>query len=83
MVGDGRCDSPGLSAKFCTYSLMAEDGTIVHLEMIDKREVDYKSPVMECEGLWRYLDHISSNTTVTIKEVTTDASMSITALLRK
>ena len=62
---------------------MAEDGTIVHLETIDKRKVDYKSPVMECEGLRQCLDHISSNTTITIKEVTTDASTSITALLHK
>ena len=82
--GDGRCDSPGSSAKFCTYSLMeAESGTILHLETVDKREVNYKSPVMECEGLKRCLNHISTNTACTIKELTTDASSSIIALLRK
>ena len=63
---------------FCTYSLMeAESGTILHLETVDKREVNYKSPVMECEDLKRCLNHISTNTACTIKELTTDASSSI------
>ena len=35
LSGDGRCDSPGKSAKFCTYSLMdLESGLILHTESI-------------------------------------------------
>ena len=50
--GDGRCDSPGKCAKFCTYSLMeTTKNTIVHCETIDKREVQNKSPNMEREAI--------------------------------
>jgi len=40
LAGDGRCDSPGSSDKFCTYSLMdTATNKILHAETIDKREV--------------------------------------------
>ena len=56
---------------------MEESG--IHLETVDKR-LTTKSPVMECKGLERCLDHI---TNITIKVVTTDASRSIKCLLGK
>lgn len=35
--GDGRCDSPGTCAKYCSYSLMDfVSNLIVHSETIDK-----------------------------------------------
>ena len=59
LCGDGRCDSPGSSAKYCTYSLMeSETGAIIHVETIDKREVNFKSPAMECEALDRGIKYI-------------------------
>ena len=83
ICGDGRCDSPGSSAKFCTYSLMEPDsGAILHCETIDKREVHLKSPNMECEGLKRGLLFLESNG-VKIKEITTDASISVISFLGK
>ena len=37
--GDGRCDSPGKCARFCTYTLMeTTKNLIVHSETMDKRE---------------------------------------------
>ena len=58
--GDGRCDSPGSSAKFCTYTLMDTDSNlIVHSETVTKQEVhDYgmyciynrNSYLFECPG---------------------------------
>ena len=58
LSGDGRCDSPGKSAKYCTYSLLDTDtGYILHCETIDKREVGLQSPNMEKEAL---LGHYSS-----------------------
>lgn len=37
LSGDGRCDSPGKSEKYCTYSLMeSTDNLILHLVTIDK-----------------------------------------------
>ena len=40
LAGDGRCDSPGFSAKYCTYSLM-DTGTnlIVHTETLKRSQV--------------------------------------------
>jgi len=48
LSGNGRCDSPGKSAKFCTYSMMeATHNQILHFENVDKCEVGLHSPNME------------------------------------
>lgn len=40
LCGDGRCDSPGHSAKLLVYPLMEHDsGRIIHLQFADKRQV--------------------------------------------
>ena len=40
LAGDGRCDSPGFSAKYCTYSLMDTDtNLIVHMETLKRSQV--------------------------------------------
>ena len=40
LAGDGRCDSPGFSAKYCTYSLMdTETNLIVHTETLKRSQV--------------------------------------------
>ena len=43
LIGDGRCDSPGHSAKYCTYTLMDSDsGKIVDTTVVAVTEVgDY------------------------------------------
>ncbi|KAH8018968.1 hypothetical protein HPB51_014034 [Rhipicephalus microplus] len=39
-IADGRCDSPGYSAKDCTYTVLAtEVGKILHYEQIRVGEV--------------------------------------------
>ena len=82
MAGDGRCDSPGKCAKYCTYSLIEqEENLIVHMEIVDKREVHLQSPNMEREALLRALSFLS--TRVKIVEVITDASTSVKKLLCK
>ena len=76
LSGDGRCDSPGKSAKYCTYSFMDVDsGYILHMETVDKREVALQSPNMEKEALVRSLDFLLPH--ITCKEIITDASSSI------
>ena len=61
MLGDGRMDSPGFCAKYCTYVAMDyETNNILGLEIIDKREVSLKSPVMEMEGFKRTLVALES-----------------------
>ena len=82
LAGDGRCDSPGKYAKYCTYSLIEQDNNlIVHMEILDKREVRLQSPNMEREALLRSLSYLSEH--VNIEEVITDASTSVTKLLCK
>lgn len=45
---NGRICSPGFNVKYCTYlGLEAHCKDIVALEIIDKREVNLKSTVME------------------------------------
>ena len=76
LSGDGKCDSPGKSAKYCTYSLMDIDtGYILHTETVDKREVALQSPNMEKEAFVRSLQFLLTH--ISCKEIITDASTSI------
>ena len=50
LIGDGRCDSPGWCAKYCTYSLMhAETELTAGFELIQVTEPG-SSVRMECVG---------------------------------
>ena len=84
MAGDGRCDSPGSSAKFCSYSLMdVSTSKVLHVETIDKREVQLQSPNMEREGVKRALNVLLAklDKSVLIEEIITDASSSVRTTL--
>ena len=72
---DGQCDSPGKSAKYCTYTLMySENNMILYVEtIIDKCEVGLKSPNMEREAFMQYL----TDKGIKISEVVIDASTAI------
>ena len=38
LAGDGRCDSPGSSDKYCFYTLMdTEMDLVVHMATVDKK----------------------------------------------
>ena len=77
LCGDGCCDSPGKSAKYCTYSLMeSKSNKISHIETIDKHEVNLKSPNMEREAFKRSMKYLISRGTK-ITEVVTDASIAV------
>ena len=56
LLGDGRNDSPGFSARYCVYVIMEHvTGVLVDLEVLDRRETGGHSPNMEREGLTRLL----------------------------
>ena len=81
LAGDGRCDSPGASAKFCTYSMMDIDSNrILHMVIVDKREVHLQSPNMEKEGVERAISYIHGQD-INITELVTDASSSVRKML--
>lgn len=53
LAGDGRCDSPGFSAKYCTYSLIdLETDAIVSFVVVNVTETGSSSK-MEVEGFRR------------------------------
>ena len=83
ILGDGRMDSPGFCAKYCTYVTMDYDtNDLIGLEIVDKREVSLKSPTMEFEGFKRTLNNLEARQ-VKIVEAVTDAHKSITKYVRE
>lgn len=82
LAGDGRCDSSGKCAKYCSYTLMDVDTQmVVHSETVDKREVGGSSPNMEREALFRGLMIVDE--LISVKEIVTDASTSVKRMLSK
>ena len=81
LSGDGRCDSPGKSAKFCTFSMMeTTHNQILHFENLDKCEIGLQSPNMEREGMVHCLNFLISGG-MKITEVVTDSSTSVAKTL--
>lgn len=84
LARDGRCDSPGSSAKYCTYSLLDIDtDTIIYMETLDKREVALQSPNMEKEAVVQSIKHLHDNHNIIIRELVTDGSSSVRKMLGK
>ena len=83
LAGDGRNDSPGYSAMYCTYTSMHHETLeILAMTTVDKRHVGGKSPNMEVHGFQKVLDELLA-IGVNVKEVVTDQHPSITALMSR
>ena len=81
LCGDGRCDSPGHSAKYGTYTLMDEKSNlIVEFSLVQVTEVS-SSNAMEYEGCKRTL-HSVIKRKVPVRCLTTDRHTTITAKMR-
>ena len=77
-AGDGRCDSPGHTAKYGTYSLKdCATDKLVEFAVIQKSEVK-NSSVMEKEGLLRCLDSLKESN-LKIAQIATDRHPQICA----
>lgn len=91
LAGDGRYD---FSVKYCTYSLLdTATNLIIHTETLKRSDVSLANyvdsfklnmvsllhPNMETEALWKALCFLKEK--VSISEVVTDASTTVTALL--
>ena len=82
LCGDGRNDSPGHNAKYCTYVLMEEFlEVIIDVDVVDMRETGGISTNMEVFGLKRLLERLVGK--IILSEIVTDASTSVIALVRK
>ena len=59
LCGDGRNDSPGHSANFCTYTMIEHAlDIIVDMKVVEKRETGGTSVAMETSGLRRILESL-------------------------
>ena len=81
LSGDCRNDSPGHSARYCTYVLMEHfTKLIVHFDIIDKRETKGVSTNMEVYALGKLL--VKLKDMIRIAEIVTDTSTSVRKLIR-
>ena len=82
LIGDGRCDSPGYNAKYCTYSMMdAESELIASFELVQVTEAG-SSVRMECIGFERCLDSLIE-AEVPVNCVATDRHVMVWSLMKK
>ena len=82
LSGDGRSDSPGHCARYCTYVMMDQIlKLVIDLTVLDCRETEGISTRMEKEGLVRLLVKLSHE--ISIGEITTDASSSVIKAVRE
>jgi hypothetical protein len=79
--GDGRMDSPGFCAKYCTYTVLEYDTKeILDCVVVDKLQTDLKSTNMEIFAFKKVMATFQQFGIV-IKEVVTDAHMGIAAFM--
>ncbi|CAL9691207.1 unnamed protein product [Knipowitschia caucasica] len=81
-LGDGRMDSPGFNAQYCTYTTMDNDSKeIICVVNMDKRQTARNSVVMEREAFIHTFDTLCQE--VQLSEFCTDAHVQISALFNK
>ena len=81
LSGDGLCDSPGYSAKYCTYSLMdSATDLILDYKLIQSSETG-SCVAMEKKGLRRSLNYLLEQG-VSIVTTATDRHQGVGALMK-
>ncbi|XP_071145418.1 uncharacterized protein [Mytilus edulis] len=80
--GDTRCDSPGYSAKYGSYTMMdLESSKILDFQLVQCNEVK-GSAHMELEGLKRSIRYLENMMHIKIKDLVTDRHSSIKKFMR-
>ena len=80
--GDGRCESPGHSAKYGTYTLLDDDSDkVVAFSVVQVSEVT-SSNAMEKEGFKRCIESLEDDR-VQIDWIATDRHVSISSFMNK
>ncbi|XP_076110383.1 uncharacterized protein LOC143079094 isoform X1 [Mytilus galloprovincialis] len=80
--GDARCDSPGYSAKYGSYTMMdLETSKILDFQLVQCNEVK-GSAHMELEGLKRSIRYLENMMHIKIKDLVTDRHSSIKKFMR-
>lgn len=82
LCGDGRMDSPGFSAKYCTYSLMDMlSQKVVAFAVVDVTEAGGSSTNMEVLGFERCLQQLIDND-FTVEVIATDRHVQVRSRLQ-
>lgn len=82
-TGDGRMDSPGHCAQYCTYTFMENNSKkVISVKTMDKRETERKSANLEKLGFIRGMQDVRERG-LQVKEVVTDAHLQIGAMMSK
>ena len=81
LIGDGLCDSPGHNAKYCTYTMMTDEGKVVYFSLVHVTEAK-SSNAMEKEGFERCIAGLQAED-VTIKRIATDRHTSSSSAMNK
>jgi hypothetical protein len=81
LSGDGRCDSPGFSAKYCTYSIMDQESDLILDFSIVQVTQAGSSNGMEKVGCKETLDRLLS-TALDIETFATDRHIQIRAMMK-
>ncbi|XP_045924707.1 zinc finger protein 502-like isoform X1 [Micropterus dolomieu] len=80
VLADGRNDSPGHRAHYCSYAAMENDTKeIIHVATINKQQTSCNSVVMEKEGFIETMDKLTSE--IKLVEICTGANAQIAALM--
>ncbi|XP_041834095.1 uncharacterized protein LOC121635100 [Melanotaenia boesemani] len=80
VLADGRNDTPGHCAQYCSYTAMENDTReIISVVTVDKRQTDRRSTVMEKEAFIRTVDQLMAE--VKLVEICTDAHSQISAVM--
>ncbi|XP_053546294.1 uncharacterized protein LOC128638386 [Bombina bombina] len=82
VTGDGQCDSPGFSAKYCIYTIMEDRSKkILDIQIVQVSEAS-SSVAMEAKGFWRAINSLLSKGLLTVV-VATDRHVSIRKIIRE
>ena len=81
--GDGRMDSPGHCAQYCTYTGIENDSKkVVSIITMDKRETEKKSTNLEKASFVKMMEELKDKD-ANVVEVVTDAHLQIGAVMSK
>ena len=78
LIGDGRCDSLGQSAKYCTYTMMTDEGKVAAFNVVQVTEASSSTAIGK-EGCIQDL----AREEVTINRIATDHHTSISSSMKK
>ena len=81
LLGDGRCDSPGYNAKYCTYTAIGKQTGVIMGMHVSYVGVAGNS-AMKLDGLKNVIQRLYDNV-INISSLTTDRHKQVRSFLRK